>query len=309
MRALIVFISLIFAVAGVAPASADIRADVKALFDQDMSKVDFAKVMVAVERIINPRIDGDAMLTEIERMATHIQTATPQNAPEWNKVDAIRQYIYEPGYWNDNRAFAYDLDDPYGLKFENRLLSDYLEDRRGNCVTMPFLFIAIGQRLGLDMRPSLAPQHVLVRFTTKDGEDHNIEATNGGLRGDNSPYIDNMPITPEAIANRVFLATHSNEEAVALIAVVVVEYLIKKKRYHDAMAVADTLLDHYPNFAYAMVKKGTAAYYLLKANFYDQYPTVQDVPEDQRGYLAYLQRINRSTFDKAEGLGWRSAQR
>ena len=90
----------------------------------------------------------------------------------------------------------------------------------------------------------------------------------------------------------------------AVIAVVVVEYLIKEGRYHDAMAVADTLLDHYPTFAYAMVKKGTAAYYLLKTKFYDEYPTSQDVPDDQRNYLAYLQRVNQSTFDQAEGLGW-----
>ena len=187
MRFLIVCLPLVFAVSAISAASADVRADVKALFEQDMSTVDFAEVMVAVERIINPRLDGDAMLAEIERMAGHIQTAIPSNAGEWNKVDAIRQYIYEPGYWNDNRAYAYDLDDPYGLVFENRLLSDYLADRRGNCVTMPLLFIAIGQRLGLDMRPALAPQHVLVRFTTRNGESHNIEATNGGLRGDNSP--------------------------------------------------------------------------------------------------------------------------
>ena len=193
--------------------------------------------------------------------------------------------------------------------FENRLLFDYLADRRGNCVTMPFLFIAIGQRLGLDMRPSLAPQHVLVRFTTEDGHNHNIEATNGGRCGDNAPYVENMPITPEAIANWVFLATLNNEESIAVIAVVVVEYLLKGARYHDAMAVADILLDHYPNLGYALVKKGTAAYYLLKANSYDLYPTAQDVAEDQRRYLAYLQRVNQSTFDRAEGLGWRQAER
>jgi len=308
MHILLVCLSLVFAVIGVSTASADVRADVKALFERDMTRVDFAEVMVEVERIINPRANGDAMLAEIDRMASHIQSAIPQIAPEWDKVDAIRQYVYEPGYWNDNSAFAYDLDDPYGLKFENRLLSDYLSDRRGNCVTMPFLLIAIGQRLGLDVRPSLAPQHVLVRFTTKDGEQHNIEATNGGLRGDNSPYTDNMPITPEAIANRVFLATLTNEEAVAVIAVVVLEYLIKEKRYHDAMTLADTLLDHYETFGYAMAKKGTAAYYLLKTNFHDKYATAQDVPEDQRSYLTYLQRINQSTFDTAEALGWRRAQ-
>jgi regulator of sirC expression with transglutaminase-like and TPR domain len=309
MKYVFTFMFLLFAVSTTSTAGAEMRAEVKALFERDMANVDFAEVMVAVERIINPRLDGEVILAEIDRMASHIQTAIPQNAPEWGKVDAIRQYIYEPGYWNDNRAFAYDLDDPYGLKFENRLLSDYLADRRGNCLTMPFLFIAIGQRLGLDMRPSLAPQHVLVRFTTQDGENHNIEATNGGLRGDNTPYLNNMPITPEAIANRVFLATLSNEEAIAVVAVIVVEYLIKEKRYHDAMAVADTLLNHYPNFAYAMVKKGTAAYYLLKTKFYDLYPTAKDVPEDQRNYLAYLQMINQGTFDKADALGWRRAER
>lgn len=84
------------------------------MFEHDMTNVDFAEVMVAVERIINPRLDGEAMLAEIDRMASHIQTATPKDAPEWDKVDVIRQYIYEPGYWNNNRAFAYDLDDPYG---------------------------------------------------------------------------------------------------------------------------------------------------------------------------------------------------
>ena len=107
----------------------------------------------------------------------------------------------------------------------------------------------------------------------------------------------------------MFLATLTNEEAVAMIAVVVGEYLIKETRYHDAMAVSDTLLDHYPNFAYAMVKKGTAAYYLLKTKFYDHYPTVHDVPKDQHSYLAYLQRVNQRTFAKAEGLGWRAAKR
>lgn len=57
------------------------------------------------------------------------------------------------------------------------------------------------------------------------------------------------------------------------------------------------------------MQKGTAAYYLLKTKFYDKYSTAQDVPEDQRSYLAYLQRVNQSTFDRAGSLGWRQADR
>ncbi len=80
--------------------------------------------------------------------------------------------------------------------------------------------------------------HVFGRFTTKEGVEYNIEATNGGLHGSNTPYLKNMPITPEAVANRVLLATLTNEVAIAVIAVVALEYLLKKKRYHDAMALS-----------------------------------------------------------------------
>lgn len=270
-----------------------------------MTAMDFAEVMVAVEGIINPSGDGDAMLAKIERMVAHIQTAIPADAEEWDRIGAMRQYIYEPGYWNGNNAFAYDHDDPFGQEFGNRLLSDYLNDRRGNCITMPLLIIAIGQRMGLDMRPSLAPLHMLVRFTDADGRSVNLEATSGAGRARDQYYRDKFPITDEAIANRVFLATLTNEEAVAVIATPVVEYLIKQKRYHDAMAVADILLEHYPNFAYIMIKKATAAYYLIKTEFRDKYATAAEVPEDQRPYLAYLQRINQTMYEQAESLGWR----
>ena len=55
----------------------------------------------------------------------------------------------------------------------------------------------------------------------------------------------------------------TRQQTVAVIATVLVEDLIDRKRYHDAMAVANIILKHYPNFAYLMVKKGIAVYYLL----------------------------------------------
>jgi len=90
-----------------------------------------------------------------------------------------------------------------------------------------------------------------------------------------------------------------------VIATVLIENLIQKGRYQDALAVSDIILKQYPNFAYAMVKKGTAAYHLLKSEFYSKYPKASDVPQDQRRYLVYLQRVNKNSFDLAENLGWR----
>lgn len=287
----------------------DIRADVRELFTRDMGTLDFARVKIEVDRMIDPSIDVDAQLAQVDQMVATIRTMLPPNATSWDKVETIRRYIYQAGAWNDGRAFSYDHDDPYGLDVRNKLLSDYIQDRRGNCITMPFLFIILGQRLGLDVTPAMAPLHVFVKFTDDQGLTHNLEATSGAGRARDQHYRNLLPITDEAIANGVFLKPLTAEQSVAVIAAVVVEELIQQTRYHDAMAVADILLDHYPMFAYIMVKKGTAAYHLLQTKFHDKYPTAQDVPEDQRPYLAYLQRVNQSTFDRAESLGWRPLQR
>ncbi|MBL4543562.1 MAG: hypothetical protein JKP97_17510 [Rhodobacteraceae bacterium] len=94
----------------------------------------------------------------------------------------------------------------------------------------------------------------------------------------------------------------------AAMAALVVEHLMARGRYYDAIAVSDTLLDQYPGFVYVMVKRGTAAYHLLRTEFHAHYPTIADVPEDKRGYLDWLLRINAESFDRAEALGWRPVE-
>jgi len=301
--------ALMYVMFAVTSAQADIRSDIRELFTRDMTTLDLARVKIEVDRMIDPTIDVETQLAQIDEMVATIEDMLPRNADSWAKIETIRRYIYEPGPWNENRAFSYDHDDPYGFDVQNKLLSDYIQDRRGNCITMPFLFIILGQRLGLDVTPAMAPLHVFVKFTDDQGITHNLETTSGALRARDQHYRDLLPITDAAIANGVFLTPLTTEQTVAVIAVVIVEDLIAQERYHDAMAVADIVLDHYPNFAYAMVKKGTAAYHLLQSEFYANYPTAEDVPVDQRSYLAYLQRINQSTFDTAETLGWRQLQR
>lgn len=290
-------------------ASAEITSDVEALFFRHLPNLDFAQAKVEADRLIDRSVSIDTQLAQIDQMVATIRTMLPPNATSWDKVETIRRYIYQAGAWNDGRAFSYDHDDPYGLDVRNKLLSDYIQDRRGNCITMPFLFIILGQRLGLDVTPAMAPLHVFVKFTDDEGVTHNLEATSGAGRARDQHYRDLLPITDAAISNGVFLTPLDAEQSVAVIAAVIVEELIAQERYHDAMAVADILIEHYPMFAYIMVKKATASYHLLRTEFHEKYTTAQEVPEDQRSYLAYLQRVNQGMFDRAESLGWRPLQR
>jgi regulator of sirC expression with transglutaminase-like and TPR domain len=285
-------------------ATADIRADLKGLFAQDMATLDLARTKFEIDRLVDRTTDVDAQLAEIDRMATTIEGMLPPGADDWTKIAAIRQFIYQPGPWNDNRAFSYDHNDPYGNDLTNKLLSDYIADRHGNCVTMPILFIILGQRSGLNVTAAVAPVHVLVKFTDSTGATWNLEATSGAGKARDQHYRDLLPISDRAMETGIYLRALTNEETIGVMAMLILENLIEKKRYLDAMAVADIILDHDPLSTHAMVKKATAAYYMLKADFYDKYPTAQGVPEDQRPLLAYLQRINDDMFKKAENLGW-----
>jgi regulator of sirC expression with transglutaminase-like and TPR domain len=228
----------------------------------------------------------------------------PAGADSWGKAEVLRRYLYEAGPWNDNRPFAYDMTDPYGKIPGNKLLADYLDDRQGNCVTMPLLMIILGQRIGLDITAATAPIHVLVKFRDDEGKLWNLEATSGGFPARDQHYRDLLPISDRALETGIYLKPLTKEETVAIMAEVVMEDQIDKGRYMDAMAVADIALDHYPLFVQAMVRRGSAAFLILKKDFEAKYPSLDAVPESERPRLDYLLRVNKTMFDKAEGLGW-----
>ena len=297
-------IALAIACACSSAASADVRSDVKAIFAQDMETIDLARAKLELDRLVMPSVDVEAELAQIDAMATELAAMLPAEADSWTKVEILRRYLYEAGPWNDNRPFAYDMADPYGQIPGNKLLSDYLDDRQGNCVTMPILMIILGQRIGLDITAASAPIHVLVKFRDDEGKLWNLEATSGGFPARDQHYRDLLPISDRAMETGIYLQPLTKAETIAVMAEVVMEDQIAKGRYMDGMAVADIALDHYPLFVQAMVRRGSAAFLILKQDFEAKYPSLDAVPEDERPRLNYLLRVNQTMFDKAEGLGW-----
>lgn len=119
---------------------------VQTLFAQDIANLDLANTKLEIDRMIDPTINIAARVAELDGMVQVMRSAVRPDAPASETLDVIRNYIYDGGYWNDNAPFSYDHDDPLGLEIRNKLLSDYLDDRRGNCVSMPILFIILATR-------------------------------------------------------------------------------------------------------------------------------------------------------------------
>ena len=282
---------------------------VQALLDAPAAEMDFARAKLAVDKFVDPSVDEAAALTEIDGMVATVRkmlaTLPPEAAAtDIEKLKALRAFLYEVGWWNENKPFQYDLSDPLGQKPGSQLLTTYLATRKGNCVSMPALLLALGERLGLDMTLSTAPLHVFVKWTDA-GKTWNLEATSGGGFTRDEHYRKQLPMTDEAVRNGVYLKRLDRREALSVMATAVVDRLIASGRYEEAVRVADVLIEAYPANAYALVKKGTAYYRLLERDVIKKYPNQGDIPADRVAYANDLYKANQDAFARAEAMGWR----
>jgi regulator of sirC expression with transglutaminase-like and TPR domain len=267
---------------------------------------DLAEIKLVVDRMVQPSVNVADARKSIDRMAADLSGMSANTDGSIEKLKLLKRYVYEPGPWNGNRPFAYDPDDPLGRKPENRLLADYLTDHNGNCVTMPILFIILGERMGLKMTLAHAPLHFFVKFTDDAGNIWNLEATSGAGFTRDSHYRKNLPMSDRAVETGLYLRPLSREETIASIAALVVEHLMTERRYEDAIAVSDRLLGYSPRSVYLILARGSAYGGLLKRDVIEKYKMASEMPPEVRVYADHLYRENLAAFEKAEGLGWRA---
>lgn len=283
---------------------------IKEILQQPDKDIDLAKIKLTIDKMIDPAIDIEANLKRIDRIVAKIRALLGSKPTSQAKMLAIKKYLYEPGEWNDFQAYRYDFDDPLGTKISNKLLPNYLDSKKGNCVSMPFLFIILGQRMGINVTAAEAPLHIFVKYTDDTtGRTVNLETTSGANPARDEWYRQGMPMTDEALANGVYLRPLTKKETVVVIATVLAENYSQKQEFEKAIAISDVSLEYYSKNINAMLRKGIASFRILKRDFLQKYPTPRDIPVNQRAYFEYLSNSNHFWFAKAEALGWREPGR
>lgn len=267
--------------------------------------MDLGRVKLSIDKLVDPRIDIEAGLRSLDAIAKTIKGMPEYGPSPTSRAIALRKYLYEAGSWNEQRAYSYDFDDPLGTKLSNKLLTNYLMSRKGNCVTMPFLFIILGQRLGIDVTAATAPLHFLVKFKDEAGRWINLEATSGANPSRDVWYREQMPMTDIAIANGIYLQALSKTETAAEMAVVLAEHYFDVGEYGKAKAIADIVLQHVPKDVGTMTLRGTADFRQLRELYLKKYGNEARIPAESRAHYSFLGRGNRYWFSKAERLGWR----
>lgn len=224
-------------------ASASVADDLRSVIADDTVHGDLGRTKFAIDRLIDPNIDSSTALRVVDKIVADVRGMTPSGANAGDLVQVLQTVIYEPGPWNSGKPFRYDHGDPIGLDIRKRLLSTYLTEKNGNCITMPLLFLIVAERLDLNMTAGLAPLHVLVRFSDDDGTIHNLETTSGAGRTRESHYRNMLPMADQAVESGIYLRSLTRKETVAVTSMTVVEYLIAEHRYLEALEAIDVVLD------------------------------------------------------------------
>jgi regulator of sirC expression with transglutaminase-like and TPR domain len=279
---------------------------IRDILKQPEQEIDLARAKLTVDKLIDPTVDIEADLERIGAMVTKIKAMPGFGGSQTTKLQALRRYIYEPGEWNGFQPYQYDLDDPLGTTISHKLLPHYLASKKGNCVTMPFLFIILGQRLGIDVTASTAPTHVFVKAKDEaTGTWYNLEATSGASPARDIWLRQQLPMTDQAVANGVYLHPLTKKETVALMAGTLTEYYVDQHEFEKVITVSDLILEYYPKDVSVMIRKANAYYDLLSKYYAKKYRSPEDIPARARGHYHYLSYNNRYWAAKAIELGWR----
>lgn len=279
-------------------------APLRAEFALPNDRVDYAEAKLVVDRLIDPSTDVAAVKRELERWEQAVRTNVPANPTPRQVLDALLKTLYEPGYWNQEHPFTYDLNDPLGQDAKTKQLANYLATRKGNCVSMPILVAILGQRLGLPIALATAPHHVLVKFADDVQQTWlSVEATAGGFKWDSS-YERETGITPKAIENELYLRPLLPHEGVGVIAGTLMEHYGAQKDGDSLLEVTDLALSANPKDPVALVWKANAYYLQLQQRYVSKYPNAADIPVARVSDFQRLSRENLAWFIKAEELGW-----
>lgn len=279
-------------------------AAVRDLLCRSDEALDFAFAAAAVDSIVDPAANAAATLVQVNRLTEAARHRAGPVPGEARTLSAIRTVLHRPGPWNGGRPFFYDHDAYKSADL--KLISNYLRTRRGNCVSMPILFLILADRLGIDIGLALAPSHLFVRVRTRGGHETNLEATSGALPARDAWIRQERRISDRSIATGLYLRKLNRRESVAAMALTVVEHLMAGRRYEEAIQTTDVILRHSPLNAFALAHQGQACFHLV-TGYLEKYRSAFLIPPALRPRYDLFLRRNREAFETAGALGWEAA--
>ena len=274
------------------------------IVNEKEENIDIGLWALIIAKEYNNSIDVQKYLTKVESMSQEIKRMLADREKDMDKFLAVKMFLYESGNWNNFKPFSYDLEDPLGKVLDHQILSNYIDSRKGNCVSMPTLFLALMERVDSDVQfvGVKAPLHLFCRLKDRQtGDVWNVETTNGGNPARNQWYIDKMRISQKAIDKKTYLRDLTKKEFIAELIGVLIAKERRRGNFEKAMKYTDLVLKLAPNSDIGLVNKG-ALYSEIG------YKKSQEKELSIEGKEYYREEADKY-IEQAKSLGWEPESR
>ena len=308
MRTVSVMLAALFFANIVPSAAATDRADysetLEALLDDD--DLSLTDVKLTIDGLVQPDMDREGVKTAISTMARQALMLAGADASADQKVIALKTLIYKPGPWNDERPFGYDFDDPQGRVATSKTLASYIDLRKGNCVTMPMLFLAVADEMGVALNITTAPQHLFIQFENpRTGEVQHLETTSGADPQRLSWQRKILPMTDRAVETGMYMKRLDRREMIVVIAETLLQDLDERDDQAERFEVAQIIVREYPQSDVGLLHLSNAAKRLIQREVVSKYPDPREIPDD---VMAVFDRWARADYGAEQALryyGWK----
>jgi hypothetical protein len=163
--------------------------------------------------------------------------------------------------------YQYDFKDYRGDKdWTKMFVTKLLLTGKGQCHSMPLLYLILAEQLKAKASLALAPDHCYIQFPSKDGNLYNFETTQGKAVTDNAIMMSGF-INSTAVKNKVYMDTLSSKQLLAFCLVDLAQGFIGKFGYAEfAATIIDKALNIDPNNIMALMMKADMKTYAFEYN-------------------------------------------
>jgi hypothetical protein len=177
----------------------------KAVFMIENAYLDNSLKYVDYTKLIQIKVDALKMLMRKEKIS-----ATNDLGKNYliQKLFSERIVEYKDTVvWRVHKPFQYDFEDFTGTKdWTKMFVSKLLKSGKGQCHSLPLLYLILAEEIKADAWLALAPEHSYIMFSDKNNTFYNYETTNGNAVT-NDWLMESGFVNATAIKNRIYLDT------------------------------------------------------------------------------------------------------
>jgi tetratricopeptide (TPR) repeat protein len=180
---------------------------VERMLEAAETEIDLARGALLIAREDDPRLDLARTLEKVDRLAATLrERIAVAGASPYARLAAANDFIFEElGYRTENAT------DPR-LRLTDLHLDRVLARRRGHCLGLSVLFLALGARAGLPVFGVSLPGHFFVRWDDGRGLRVNIETTLKGASFPDGYYIERYKLKQTHVDQGLYLGNLARRE-------------------------------------------------------------------------------------------------